>query len=39
VAVIYGVDPLHLSVIFLANMQIGDFTPPVGMNLFIPATA
>ncbi|MEE4599909.1 MAG: TRAP transporter large permease subunit [Desulfobacteraceae bacterium] len=35
VAVIYGVDPLHLGVIFLANMQIGCFTPPVGMNLFI----
>ncbi|ROR32443.1 TRAP transporter large permease [Inmirania thermothiophila] len=31
----YGVDPLHLGVIFLANMQIGYFTPPVGMNLFI----
>jgi C4-dicarboxylate transporter, DctM subunit len=35
VAVSYGVDPIHLGIIFLANMQIGYFTPPVGMNLFI----
>ncbi|MCG7871884.1 MAG: TRAP transporter large permease subunit [Candidatus Thiodiazotropha lotti] len=35
VAVEYGIDPIHLGIIFLANMQIGYFTPPVGMNLFI----
>ncbi len=35
VALSYGIDPLHLGIIFLANMQIGYFTPPVGMNLFI----
>ncbi|WP_067561318.1 TRAP transporter large permease [Halofilum ochraceum] len=35
VALGYGIDPLHLGIIFLANMQIGYFTPPVGMNLFI----
>lgn len=35
VALAYGVDPIHLGIIFLANMQIGYFTPPVGMNLFI----
>ncbi|MEW8077442.1 MAG: TRAP transporter large permease subunit [Candidatus Thiodiazotropha endolucinida] len=35
VAVEYGIDPVHLGIIFLANMQIGYFTPPVGMNLFI----
>ncbi len=35
VALSYGVDPVHLGIIFLANMQIGYFTPPVGMNLFI----
>ena len=35
VAVSYGVDPIHLGIIFLANMQIGYLTPPVGMNLFI----
>jgi TRAP-type C4-dicarboxylate transport system permease large subunit len=35
VALNYGVHPVHLGIIFLANMQIGYFTPPVGMNLFI----
>jgi tripartite ATP-independent transporter DctM subunit len=35
VAIGYGIDPIHLGIIFLANMQIGYFTPPVGMNLFI----
>ncbi len=35
IALNYGIHPLHLGVIFLANMQIGYFTPPVGMNLFI----
>jgi len=34
-AIGYGIHPLHLGIIFLANMQIGYFTPPVGMNLFI----
>jgi len=31
----YGVDPIHLGVIFLANLEIGYSTPPVGINLFI----
>ncbi len=35
IAIGYGVDPIHLGIIFLANMQIGYFTPPVGMNLYI----
>jgi C4-dicarboxylate transporter DctM subunit len=35
VAVGYGIHPVHLGIIFLANMQLGYFTPPVGMNLFI----
>jgi TRAP-type C4-dicarboxylate transport system permease large subunit len=35
VAISYGIDPVHLGIIFLANMQIGYFTPPVGMGLFI----
>jgi tripartite ATP-independent transporter DctM subunit len=35
IAISYGIHPIHLGVIFLANMQIGYFTPPVGMNLFI----
>jgi len=35
IAVGYGIHPVHLGIIFLANMQIGYITPPVGMNLFI----
>ena len=35
IAVGYGIHPVHFGIIFLANMQIGYFTPPVGMNLFI----
>jgi tripartite ATP-independent transporter DctM subunit len=31
----YGVHPVHLGILFLANMQLGYLTPPVGMNLFI----
>ena len=35
VAAEYGVDPIHLGMIFLATMQLGYLTPPVGLNLFI----
>ena len=35
VAISFGVHPVHLGIIFLANMQLGYLTPPVGMNLFI----
>ena len=35
VAASYGIHPVHLGIIFLANLQIGYFTPPIGMNLFI----
>ena len=35
IAVEYGIHPVHLGILFLANMQLGYFTPPVGMNLFI----
>ena len=31
----FGVDPVHLGIIFLANLEIGYSTPPVGINLFI----
>lgn len=31
----YGIDPVHLGIIFLANLEIGYSTPPVGINLFI----
>jgi tripartite ATP-independent transporter DctM subunit len=35
IAMEFGVDPVHLGIIFLANLGIGYSTPPVGMNLFI----
>lgn len=35
VAMHYHVDPVHLGIVFLANLQLGIFLPPVGMNLFI----
>ncbi len=31
----YGVDPIHLGIIFLANLEIAYLMPPVGMNLFM----
>ena len=34
-AIRFGVDPIHLGIIFLTNLEIGYSTPPVGMNLFI----
>jgi C4-dicarboxylate transporter, DctM subunit len=37
VGIVFGIDPVHLGVIFLANMQLGFLTPPVGMNLFMTA--
>jgi len=36
-APVFGIDPVHLGVIFLANLQLGYLTPPVGMNLFLSA--
>ncbi len=34
----FGIEPLHLGVIFLANLGIGYNTPPVGLNLFISSS-
>lgn len=34
----FGVDPVHLGIIFLANLEIGYSTPPVGINLFIASS-
>jgi len=31
----FHIDPVHLGIIFLANMELGYLTPPVGMNLFL----
>jgi len=36
-AAAYDVNPYHLGVIFLTNLEIGYMTPPVGMNLFLSA--
>jgi tripartite ATP-independent transporter DctM subunit len=33
----FGIHPLHLGVIFLANLELGYLTPPVGINLFLSA--
>jgi tripartite ATP-independent transporter DctM subunit len=35
IATSFGVDPVHLGIIFLTNLEIGYCTPPVGINLFI----
>ena len=35
IAAQYGIDPFHLGIVFLAAMQLGYLTPPVGLNLFI----
>lgn len=31
----FGINPVHLGIIFLANMELGYLTPPVGLNLFL----
>jgi TRAP-type C4-dicarboxylate transport system permease large subunit len=36
-AAAFNVHPLHLGIIFLANLELGYLTPPVGMNLFLSA--
>ncbi|MFH1074471.1 MAG: TRAP transporter large permease subunit, partial [Candidatus Firestonebacteria bacterium] len=33
----FGIDPVHLGIIFIANLELGYLTPPVGMNLFLSA--
>ena len=33
----YGIDPLHMAIIFLANLELGYLTPPMGENLFLAA--
>jgi tripartite ATP-independent transporter DctM subunit len=33
----YGIDPVHLGIIFITNLEVGFLTPPVGMNLFLAA--
>jgi TRAP-type C4-dicarboxylate transport system permease large subunit len=33
----FGIDPVHLGIIFIANLELGFLTPPVGINLFLSA--
>jgi len=32
---LFGIHPVHLGIIFLANMELGYLTPPLGLNLFL----
>jgi C4-dicarboxylate transporter DctM subunit len=34
-AQVFGIHPIHLGIIFLANLELGYLTPPVGLNLFL----
>lgn len=34
-----GIDPVHLGVIFIVNLEIGYLTPPIGINLFVASSA
>ncbi|MGH7571735.1 MAG: TRAP transporter large permease subunit [Gemmatimonadota bacterium] len=35
IADVFGVDPVHLGIIFIANLELGYLTPPIGLNLFL----
>jgi len=37
IALTLGIDPIHLGIIMVVNMEIGMLTPPVGLNLFVTA--
>ena len=37
IAMTLGIDPIHLGIIMVVNMEIGMITPPVGLNLFVTA--
>jgi TRAP-type C4-dicarboxylate transport system permease large subunit len=34
----YGIDPLHLGIVFLANLELGFLLPPMGLNLMLAST-
>ncbi len=36
--VAYGIEPIHLGVVFLANLELGFLCPPMGLNLFLSAS-
>ena len=35
--VAFGIDPVHLAIVFLVNLELGYLTPPIGMNLYLAA--
>jgi C4-dicarboxylate transporter, DctM subunit len=35
IAMELGIDPIHLGIIMVVNMEIGMITPPIGLNLFV----
>src|SRR3546814_20617572 len=37
IAMQLGIDPVHLGIIFVVNLEIGMVTPPIGLNLFVTA--
>ena len=37
-ALAYGIDPLHLGIVFLANLELGFLFPPMGLNLILAST-
>jgi C4-dicarboxylate transporter DctM subunit len=37
IAVQLGIDPIHLGIVMVVNMEVGMITPPVGLNLFVTA--
>jgi C4-dicarboxylate transporter DctM subunit len=38
IAVKLGIDPIHLGVVFIVNLEIGYLTPPIGLNLFVSSS-
>ncbi len=38
IAIALGIDPIHLGIIMVVNMEIGMITPPVGLNLFVTSS-
>lgn len=39
IAATLGIDPIHMGVIFIVNLEIGYLTPPIGINLFVASAA
>lgn len=39
IAAALGIDPIHMGVVFIVNLEIGYLTPPIGINLFVASAA